>query len=1212
MEYAMINKNKIKPLLNNISARLWDGRAAILIGAGFSRNAKPLTSKARKFPMWNDLGDIFYESVYCEKNVDKYSNVLKLGDEVQAAFGRATLDKLIMDHVPDKEYEPSKLHVSLLSLPWIDVFTTNYDTLLERACVNVDSRKYDIVLNKNDLMNAERPRIIKLHGSFPSERPFIVTEEDYRKYPLKNSPFVNTVQQSLIENTLCLIGFSGDDPNFLNWIGWIRDNLGAENSPKIYLIGLFSFNEAQRKLLEKRNISIVDLSFLGDFGKDHYLAHQQFIQFLYESKNKDNLIEWPIEKTHERVIFNDSPELKLEKIKKCISEWTKVRDSYPNWLILPESNRRRLWRDTRDWLSVANYETKWEGSDDLDFGYEVTWRLNKALLPVFINTSEFLFTLVDKYEAIYSDANKKSSIVDFDEKYCQIIINLMKFCRQESLVDKWKKLNKILILNIDRLTPEVKSDYYYENILFSYFNLNFDEARTKLSNWETNKLLPHHEIKRAGLLAEFGMLDEAINLLEETLSTIRRNSLLSSRNIDYSSESQEAYGIYILRMFKNSWRLADKDDNYSSEYNSRLATLSQYRSDPENEIKYLEIKLVSLLGDFRVTNDTDFDLNRRTVTTYFGETPLETRSLDAYSFFLLAEELGLPFHIPGMNIFSGIVENAARHMYPYSPEWAIFSIFRTFNKDKAKSLFNRNRISALERMKVESLFESYYNKYEQIISKKIDDRLNDKFEIEISALSIIPEFLSRLVTKVSFQKKKDIIKLLQKLFNSDNFHHYSETKDLLKRTISTLNDHQKISLIDNFIDFPSAPPNSKLHIGQRYDFITPFECLLGSDIKPSKEAARKITSAKLKKDIDDLKSENSQLRKAASQKLITLYNLDMLNKSDTAMLIKNLWSKRDAYGFPIDSGYYRFFFINNLHPESENTIDKFISIIESYEFPIQVGNSVSITNGIDEYCIELNGSLHHLSLPEKILSDIISKMNNWYIKDRVWLQKRDNIAKEFILRFRNITNIVTTILEIHKDRLSSESMNDISNLLEEMKNDKVPVSSAVAMLSLKKNDIQKSRIRDIENGLYSFNEDEVIEAINSIYVLIRNNEYPPTIIEVLTDKIAWNKDPKIPECYDLVKYIINSCEFDLPNQITDKILRGFTWLITNDDSKFNNNNDYLNYLEKKLSATKLAASMFRKNTTLGIEQPPILQGWENMCKSRNEFDEIRKEWDNNI
>ncbi|WP_438436433.1 hypothetical protein [Kluyvera georgiana] len=565
-----------------------------------------------------------------------------------------------------------------------------------------------------------------------------------------------------------------------------------------------------------------------------------------------------------------------------------------------------------------------------------------------------------------------------------------------------------------------------------------------------------------------------------------------------------------------------------------------------------------------------------------------------------------------MNIFSGIVENAARHMYPYSPEWAIFSIFRTFNKDKAKSLFNRNRISTLERVKVESLFDSYYKKYEQIITKKIDDRLNDKLEIEISALSIIPEFLSRLVTKVSFEKKKDIINLLQKLFNSDSFYDYSETKDLLKRTILTLNDLQKTSLIDTFIGFPSAPPNSKLHIGQKYNFITPFECLLGCNLKPSKEASRKITSAKLKKDINDLKSEHSELRKAASQKLITLYNLDMLNKSDTAMLIKNLWSKRDAYGFPIDSGYYRFFFINNLHPESENTTDKFMSIITSYKFPIQVGTGVSITNGSDEYCTELNGSLHHLSLPEKTLSEIISKMNEWYVKDRVWLQKRDDIAKEFIFRFRNITNIVTTILENHKDKLSVESISDISRLLDEMKSDKVPVNSAVTMLSLKSNNIQTSRIRDIENGLYSFNNEDVIEAINSIYVLIRNNEYPPTIIEVLSDKIAWNKDPKLPECYDLVKYIINSCNFDLPNKITDNILRGFTWLANNDDSKFNNNNDYLNHLEKKLSATKLAASMFRKNATLGIEQPQILQNWENMCKSRNEFDEIRNEWNNNI
>ena len=72
-----------------------------------------------------------------------------------------------------------------------------------------------------------RPRIAKLHGSFPSNRPFIFTEEDYRTYPRRFAAFVNLVQQSMMENVFCLLGFSGDDPNFLYWTGWVRDHLGS-------------------------------------------------------------------------------------------------------------------------------------------------------------------------------------------------------------------------------------------------------------------------------------------------------------------------------------------------------------------------------------------------------------------------------------------------------------------------------------------------------------------------------------------------------------------------------------------------------------------------------------------------------------------------------------------------------------------------------------------------------------------------------------------------------------------------------------------------------------------------------------------------------------------------------------------------------------------------------------------------------------------------
>ena len=183
-----------------------------MIGAGFSKNA--VHSRSRPgFPDWSQLGDRFYERLHGRKpEPDRnYLQAPALAHEIEAAFGRPALNQMLRDAIPDLQHEPSRLHVNLLDLPWSDVFTTNYDTLLERGCRSVISQRYDVVVNPEDLGHSNRPRIIKLHGSLPSDRPFIVTDEDYRRYPHDFAPFVNAVRQALLENTLCLIGFSGDD-----------------------------------------------------------------------------------------------------------------------------------------------------------------------------------------------------------------------------------------------------------------------------------------------------------------------------------------------------------------------------------------------------------------------------------------------------------------------------------------------------------------------------------------------------------------------------------------------------------------------------------------------------------------------------------------------------------------------------------------------------------------------------------------------------------------------------------------------------------------------------------------------------------------------------------------------------------------------------------------------------------------------------------------
>ncbi len=265
----MVNRHMSKPKtlepvpleksLEIISRRLWEGHASVMVGAGFSKNAVPKT-----MPSWDELAREIFRRLY-HQEPESYQRIdpLALAEEFLVSKGPDDLNELIADVIDDEQHSPSELHVRLLELPWSDVFTTNYDTLLERAYKKIVSRNYDIVVDKDDIALSRRPRIVKLHGSLPNHTPFIITTEQYRTYPVEYAPFVNTVQQSMMENVLCLVGFSGDDPNFQRWVGWIRDNLG-DKMPDIY------FNREKKKGNNGDSISVLSV-----LSVVHYTSHRR-------------------------------------------------------------------------------------------------------------------------------------------------------------------------------------------------------------------------------------------------------------------------------------------------------------------------------------------------------------------------------------------------------------------------------------------------------------------------------------------------------------------------------------------------------------------------------------------------------------------------------------------------------------------------------------------------------------------------------------------------------------------------------------------------------------------------------------------------------------------------------------------------------------------------------------------------------------------------
>lgn len=400
--------------LRSIADALWNGklhgRACIMVGAGVSRNAAPVGPKigaSTSFPSWNELTERMVNELYTSPDEDEdrrraiamssaVSSALRIADEYEAARGRGRLDELLRAVIPDENYEPGKLHDLLCSLPWSDILTTNFDTLLERSAKRQIDRRYTIVRSQQDIPAAVRPRIVKLHGSFPDSKPFIITEDDFRTYEKSNPAMVNLVQQCFAENTCVLLGFSGDDPNFLRWTGWVRDVLGPSHMEPVYLVGILNHTPARRALLERRHVRSIDLSPIfpssnwPEIDIRHKAATEWFLRSL-EHLRPPYLRHWPSSSQYSgtKSSFEGMPDLPSRK-----EAGLRQEKPMPSWVKLPEEEVSQIDLEAYNKLTpderLEASQRKLKEAEALENGAALRariefimadWRHNRKLFP---------------------------------------------------------------------------------------------------------------------------------------------------------------------------------------------------------------------------------------------------------------------------------------------------------------------------------------------------------------------------------------------------------------------------------------------------------------------------------------------------------------------------------------------------------------------------------------------------------------------------------------------------------------------------------------------------------------------------------------------------------------------------------------------------------------------------------------------------------------
>ena len=1226
--------SRLRPYLKEIAERLSSGHAAVMVGAGFSRNTKPKGGTGPSFPDWSELGDRFYEKLHDKKpdSDSRYLNVLKLADEVEATFGRPVLNQILRDAIPSDDYEPSQLHIDLLDLPWSDVFTTNYDTLLERACRFVTSQRYDVVVNKEDLVYSEKPRIVKLHGSFPSEQPFIITEDDYRRYPDDFSPFVNTVRQSLLENTLCLIGFSGDDPNFLQWIGWIHDNLGRENSPQIYLVGLLGLSDSQKKLLERRNIVSVDLSEYQDVDEDPYKALELFLNYLKKENDKRlKWLEWPYD--NDDNLLQPGKYEQDETVSKLLQTWKTQRLSYPGWVIVPEDCRYRLWLYTEKWLTYLSVGNDLPSLVDLEFAFELNWRMEKCLCPIHGEQVGFLESTLNRYMPftdlkmpveslpVTPEEMKERELDRHDIRdMCHyLLISMMRYYREEGFIEKWKDSCKKIQDDVPNLPPEHKERFHYEYVLFELFGLNLQELKKRIAEWQVNESLPFWEAKKASILAEIGQVDEAKRILENSLAEIRTKINLKPITTDYSLVSQESFIMFLLQYAQMS--LAFGTDEWSkfeklrNEFSKRWHTLRQYKCDPWNELKFFKSALNRPpMEKSIVTEKTEFDIGRVTRTRHLGNNKYYKDVMTAYNFLRFCEDVGIPFRIPRSTIEKDTVVEALPRVAEYSPYWATVCLVRIGDEKVVDRIFDRASLYRMETASIDSLIEHYLNILESAME---DIRSGDPIghsNFGIALAKVIPEILSRLCCKCSTDTKRKLIDFLLEVYQSDYKQNYGGIQNLTKRLLDAFSVSQRFDLIPRLLDFPILSDIG----GLGHEFKNPFQFLeMKRDLMIVKPA---ISNEKLDVLFEKALSDNIDARKWAMWTLFRLHSWNLLESQRMSQFTETLWSQLDGYGLPSQTDFQRRTFLDLPHPEEVDPVSSFKKYIY-HEWSLIQGDRTEDTVHIDKnrLCIEtINANIEWSS---EDVNFIFDHLIEWWNEDRLYLIMEDtpslfhvSIAEEFRDRLKYLADVFETVILPNFHLIKDENKEEmLRHLVDEFRNRGLPAlrmeAACLDIFPEWKDDI----FRRIEDGMIDADHRVVIESLRSIWNLVKRTKAKTDdkeltrVLNMLGEMVRWQKSRDLASTLSIIVGLLKDFDWAFSDGLERSTLVSLRRIANNTTIDIEAP-ALSEKLEVRQWAARSAYELFEHYTKRESPIPDVIKEWETICQSENEFAEVRNQW----
>ena len=622
-----------KECLEHIKKIYGLGETSALIGAGFSKNLY------EDFPNWDELLfkmilDIFENDIERLYSDYKHNNSRKKNKKARDEFERdcakqlsAThgylnivskyiekhgyrecVDLYIEEHIPYLDLDKKELifkagknqpiainadntltHEKFLRLTYFNnIFTTNYDNLLEEVAKNI-STNWAVVTSSYKLkLSAKEKYIVKIHGHLsndstsPNENDFcfdgdhslryIISKEDYQNYPLRHEAFMQMMKISLLRESFILFGFSGQDPNFIAWVKWVRDVLikdpGREkdySKPEYYKIFLFAYDSNEPSEKEKL------------FYRNHHIL---YIPMLNSDIVNTKPSEKPINAVMDFLNETNKEELKLDadntycegpqitELEKENQEGVKTNENEPNKSetnsVLTSNYYGELWGKVLD----ANNTTIKEDVFNQILDYKRINRFVKLVLR-----QEQILSQFGNEQNVSEQIAKVLLIASIDVDLPLVQHHLHDYIKEAliqkehtALLNQYNQRFEVLnnykcISSLGITNVNYESDYNY--LLSLAFSLDFSALKCHLEEWNPsgrwiqNKVMllnsVNYEIdsRESGRKLLLDYLDSESNPLERFYATTLLNIINRTIPYQYPTAQYENQGLLSL------WDLKD-------------------------------------------------------------------------------------------------------------------------------------------------------------------------------------------------------------------------------------------------------------------------------------------------------------------------------------------------------------------------------------------------------------------------------------------------------------------------------------------------------------------------------------------------------------------------------------------------------------------------------------------------------------------------------